>query len=139
MITAIYPNTAVSKGGSWEIKTLLETGFAATLTTTFELKDKTESYNLIVGKGKIITLDKDAYTQVNGMPTQYNLSGTMNSNLKVDPNTGWIIEAKVNQLIAGNVEIKDKTYEWMSWVLPLLLVELFISWIPLMKHKKYFR
>ncbi len=107
MITAIYPNTAVSKGGSWEIKTLLETGFAATLTTTFELKDKTESYNLIVGKGKIITLDKDAYTQVNGMPTQYNLSGTMNSNLKVDPNTGWIIEAKVNQLIAGNVEIKD--------------------------------
>ena len=107
MITAIYPNTAVAKGGSWEIKTLLETGFAATLTTTFELKDKTESYNLIVGKGKIITLDKDAYTQVNGMPTQYNLSGTMNSNLKVDPNTGWIIEAKVNQLIAGNVEIKD--------------------------------
>ena len=107
MITAIYPNTAVAKGDSWEIKTLLETGFAATLTTTFELKDKTESYNLIVGKGKIITLDKDAYTQVNGMPTQYNLSGTMNSNLKVDPNTGWIIEAKVNQLIAGNVEIKD--------------------------------
>ena len=107
MITAIYPNTAVAKGDSWEIKTLLETGFAATLTTTFELKDKTESYNLIVGKGKIMTLDKDAYTQVNGMPTQYNLSGTMNSNLKVDPNTGWIIEAKVNQLIAGNVEIKD--------------------------------
>lgn len=33
-------------------------------------------------------------------------------------------------------EIKDTTYEWMSWVLPLLVVELFISWLPLMKNKK---
>lgn len=107
MITAIYPNTAVAKGGNWEIKTILETGFAATLITSFELKDKTESYNLIVGKGKIVTMDKDAYTQVNGMPTQYNLSGTMNSVIKVDHTTGWIIEAKVIQLIAGHVEIKD--------------------------------
>lgn len=107
MITAIYPNTAVAKGGIWEIKTILETGFAATLITSFELKDKTESYNLIVGKGKIVTMDKDAYTQVNGMPTQYNLSGTMNSVIKVDHTTGWIIEAKVIQLIGGHVEIKD--------------------------------
>lgn len=32
-------------------------------------------------------------------------------------------------------EIKDTTYEWMSWVLPLLIVEFFISWIPLLKQK----
>ncbi|MGZ5551748.1 MAG: DUF2306 domain-containing protein [Nitrososphaeraceae archaeon] len=37
-----------------------------------------------------------------------------------------------------NEEIKDTTYEWLSWVLPLLLVELLISWIPAMK-KKYYR
>ena len=36
-------------------------------------------------------------------------------------------------------DIRDATYEWMSWVLPLLLVELFISWIPSMKTKKSFR
>lgn len=38
-----------------------------------------------------------------------------------------------------NQEIKDTTYEWLSWVFPLLIVELFISWIPLLKQKKYFR
>ncbi len=38
-----------------------------------------------------------------------------------------------------NEEIKDTTYEWMSWVLPLVLVELFVSWIPLMKNKNKFR
>lgn len=38
-----------------------------------------------------------------------------------------------------NQEIKDTTYEWLSWVFPLLIVELFISWIPLLKQKKYSR
>ena len=33
-------------------------------------------------------------------------------------------------------EIKDATFEWLSWVLPLLIVELFISWIPLLKQQK---
>lgn len=35
-----------------------------------------------------------------------------------------------------NEEVKDVTYEWLSWVLPLMIVELFISWIPLLKQKK---
>lgn len=36
-------------------------------------------------------------------------------------------------------DIRDATYEWMSWVLPILLVELSISWIPLMRPKKTVR
>jgi len=39
----------------------------------------------------------------------------------------------------ANQEVRDATYEWMSWVLPLLIVELFISWIPLVKQRKYAR
>ena len=36
-------------------------------------------------------------------------------------------------------EIKNITNDWLSWVLPLLLVELFISWVPLLLQKKYNR
>ena len=36
-------------------------------------------------------------------------------------------------------EIKDATYEWTSWVLPLLIVEFSISWIPLLSQKKVAR
>jgi len=107
MVTAIYTNSPVEKGNSWTIKTKLESGMAAVLTTTFELKDRSENYNLIIGKGQIETADKDAYIQVNGMPTKYNLTGTMNSTLKVDNKTGWLLESKINQSIAGNAEIKD--------------------------------
>ncbi len=32
-------------------------------------------------------------------------------------------------------ELKDNTYEWLSWVLPLLVVELCISWIPALRQK----
>lgn len=39
----------------------------------------------------------------------------------------------------SNSEVKAATYEWGSWVVPLLVVEFFISWLPsmqLMKVKK---
>lgn len=107
MVTNIYSNSPVEKGNTWIINTKLESGMAATLITTYEFKDKTETYNLIIGNGKFETLDKDAYTQINGMPARYNLTGTMSSVLKIDIKTGWIIEAKVSQLMSGNAEIKD--------------------------------
>jgi len=35
-----------------------------------------------------------------------------------------------------NEDVRDATYEWMSWVVPLLTVEFLISWLPsLKKHK----
>ncbi|WP_108424217.1 DUF2306 domain-containing protein [Flagellimonas amoyensis] len=33
-------------------------------------------------------------------------------------------------------EIRDTTLEWLSWIIPLLTIELIFSWIPLMRKKK---
>ena len=35
-----------------------------------------------------------------------------------------------------NQDVKDATYEWMSWIIPVLIVELFISWLPSIKKIK---
>ena len=35
-----------------------------------------------------------------------------------------------------NEDVRDATYEWMSFVVPLLVVEFFISWLPSMKKHK---
>ena len=35
-----------------------------------------------------------------------------------------------------NEDVRDATYEWMSWILPLLVVEFFISWLPSIKKSK---
>jgi hypothetical protein len=107
MVTAIYPHTAVEKGNSWIIETQLETGMEASLTTSFQYVEAADNYNIITGSGKIETADKDAYIQVNGMPVKYDLSGTMNSTIKVDNETGWVIESKINEKINGSAQIKD--------------------------------
>jgi hypothetical protein len=33
-------------------------------------------------------------------------------------------------------EIRDTTLEWVSWIIPLLTIELLFSWIPSMKRKQ---
>ncbi len=119
MVTNIYTNTAVEKGDTWKIETKLESGMAATLATTFEFKDKTLEYYTIIGSGKIETLDKDAYAQINGIPARYNLKGSMNSNIKVDTKTGWILEASINQLMSGHAEIKDNPKLPGGMVIPM--------------------
>ncbi len=106
MVSAIYPDKPVNKGDKWTINTKLESGMSANMTTDYEFADLTSDYALIKGNSKIETADKDAYIKSNGKPMKYNLTGSMTSEIKVDKNTGWIIEAKINQEIKGDAYIK---------------------------------
>lgn len=73
--------------------------------TTYGFKDKVENYNLIIGNGIIESLNEEE--QMNGMPIKSNLTGTINSSLKVDTKTGWIEEGTINELILQNNQVKD--------------------------------
>jgi uncharacterized membrane protein len=35
-----------------------------------------------------------------------------------------------------NMDIRYTTQEWLSWVIPVLTVEIFISWLPLLRTKR---
>lgn len=107
MVTAIYPDKPVNKGNRWTVNTKLESGMSAKMTTDYEFTELTSDYALIKGISNIETADKDAYIESNGMPVKYELTGSMTSEIKVDKNTGWIIEAKINQEIKGNAYIKE--------------------------------
>ncbi len=106
MSTAVYPEKPVAKGDSWEIKTNLNSGMSANITTTYTYAENNTDYHLITGNSKIVTANKEAYTKMNGMPTKYDLKGDMTSQIKVDKTSGWIIEAKIKQDIKGDVYIK---------------------------------
>ena len=43
------------------------------------------------------------------MPVQYDLTGEMQSEIKVDKVTGWIIEANIRQDVKGDVYIKENS------------------------------
>ncbi len=107
MVTAIYPDQPVSIGEKWAINTKLESGMSAIMNTDYELVDLAADYTLIRGNSTIKTADKDAYVEANGMPMKYDLAGSMKSEIKVDKNTGWIMEANINQEINGDAYIKE--------------------------------
>ena len=41
------------------------------------------------------------------MKTKYDLSGTMDADIRIDRKTGWIMDAKFIQQITGEAEIQD--------------------------------
>ncbi|WP_420387711.1 DUF6263 family protein [Roseivirga sp.] len=107
MVTAIFPENEVEKGDKWNTKVKLESGMSGTLDNTYTLSQIEADYILIEGSSKFSTEDKEAYVDVQGMPTKYLLKGDVISSYKIDPETNWTIEAKITQDISGKVEIKD--------------------------------
>lgn len=122
MVTAIYPDSPANRGDKWTINTKLESGMSANMTTDYEFAELTSEYALIKGKSTIVTADKDAYIESNGMPMKYDLTGSMDSEIKVDKNTGWIIEATINQKIEGDAYIKENPQLPNGMKIPMTMI-----------------
>lgn len=122
MVTAIYPDSPANRGDKWTINTKLESGMSANMTTDYEFAELTSEYALIKGKSTIVTADKEAYIESNGMPMKYDLTGSMDSEIKVDKNTGWIIEATINQKIEGDTYIKENPQLPNGMKIPMTMI-----------------
>jgi hypothetical protein len=122
MVTAIYPDKPVNKGDKWTIKTNLESGFAALMTTEYEFTNIGSNFAVIKGNSVIETEDKDAYIESNGMTMKYDMTGSMISEIKVDKETGWIYEAKINQEIKGNGYIKENPQMPNGLKIPMTMI-----------------
>jgi len=107
MATAIYPDKPVRKGDKWTINTKLESGMNANISTVYEFADLTADYALIKGTATIASADNDATIESNGIAMNIDFDGSMQSEIKVDRNSGWIIDAQINQKIKGDTNIKE--------------------------------
>lgn len=121
MATAVFPDKKVSKGDKWTVNTQLESGLSADIATTYELKEITGTYYLLTGQSVISTPDKDEYTEINGMPMRYDLTGTISSNIKIDKTAGWIVESVISQHITGQAEIKGNDQAPEGMVIPMVI------------------
>ena len=128
MVTAFYPDKPVNKGDKWTIETKLESGMDAKMTTKYKFVKLTPDYALIKGTSKIKTDDLDAYVTSDETTIKYDLTGTMKSAIKVDRNTGWIIEAEVYQKIKGYAYMKDNSQLSDELKIPIIMInEMLIS------------
>ncbi|MFB6340159.1 DUF6263 family protein [Saccharicrinis sp. FJH62] len=109
MSTDIFPDHPVKVGDSWIKHTTQSSTFKVDFTTTYTLVEKTDDYYLIKGISTISTPDSTGYTEMNGMSMQTNMKGTMSSAIKIDKNTGWPIESKLDQDLTGLSKVKGNS------------------------------
>jgi uncharacterized membrane protein len=50
--------------------------------------------------------------------------------------SGDLIERYELLSFIENSDVRDTTQEWLSWVIPLLIVEIIISWLPLLRRNR---
>lgn len=108
MVTAIFPDHLVGPNEGWTVQTNLRSLLKINANTEYRIQGITDSFYTIYGACKISTDQKNNdYTDLNGMPAKYNLTGTMNSVLSLDKKSLWINHASLTQQMGGTVEIKD--------------------------------
>ena len=121
--TAVFPSVKVGVNDTWRINSALEAGMQTKTSTTFTLNQVTASAYMVHGESVISPKNVNEYTEMNGMPTKYNVNGTSQYDLKIDKQSGWIAEARINQVIKGNVEIKDNPKLPGGMVIPMTITD----------------
>ena len=106
MITRVFPDNAVNTGDEWAVKTNLEGPMHASVDTKYQLAEISSDHVLINGHSVIDSSDEERYVEMGGMQMRYDIKGTITSEIKIDKTTGWIIEAKISQTMAGDSHIK---------------------------------
>ena len=121
MVTSVFPDIPVKKGDQWNIMTQLESGFPISLQSEYQYNGSSDSTYLIHGVGKMNTADKEAYIESNGMPLKYDLSGTLESDIQIERNSGWISSATITEKMKGNMEVKDNPKIPGGMVIPMTI------------------
>jgi len=121
MVTAIFPENRVKTGDEWVVNSSMKSAISVDVNTTYKLAEIQEAYYLITGNSMLTTSDTAAIVDSNGMPLKYNLSGTISSDIKIDKQSGWIIEAHNNQDIAGEVQVQANPKMPMTMTIPMTM------------------
>lgn len=106
LATAIYPENPVAEGDQWSIETNLKSGISSRMKTDYSFMGSDEKYNLIQGESIITPIENEVAPENNESPILMKLSGMMTSDIKVNKNTGWIVEAKIFQDLSGTAHMK---------------------------------
>jgi hypothetical protein len=106
MMLAIFPDKPVKIGEKWTVQNKLKSSVNANISTTYQYMEEGADFRKIHGDSKITAEENGEYVNSNGMDMKFNMNGTMISDIKVDKKTGWVLEAKITQDIAGDAHVK---------------------------------
>ena len=105
---AVLPAREVGLNDSWNFTTQMETVVKANIKTTYVLKELAPKAYIIHGQSTIGSIGDGSYAEMNGMPVRLNdAHGDYTVDVKIDRESGWIMESKITKNITGTMQIKD--------------------------------
>lgn len=105
-ITAYLPGEEVNKGAKWESSYVSRSGgVGMSFTGNYELKDLSAEQALIEGE-VMVEPESSQPTMMNGAEITNELKGLGKTNMKIDPETGWIVHASSKIQMSGNMHVK---------------------------------
>lgn len=121
MVSAIFPDEPVKEGDSWQITTALKAGMAGDVNSTYTLERLDESEAVLLGDGKFKS-DADNSIETNGMEMTYDMEGSMNSQIVIDLETGWIKSANIDQNFKGLTKVEPSAQLPQGMEIPIEVV-----------------
>lgn len=111
-ITAIFPDDPVKVGDTWKNSIQLKSIAELQYDNNFELKEANKDYYLIACQSINKTINDVETVHQNGMNLRYNLTGNQSSEIKIDPQTGWIKSEIISEHLSGKVtNVSDNKLE----------------------------
>ena len=105
---AVLPETEIGINDRWMFTSIMEAIMLIKVKTTYVLKDITGNAYIVHGDAIVASVGTADYAEMNGMFMRFNdVSGTYSSDVKLDKETGWLLDSKITKSIKGNVEVKD--------------------------------
>jgi hypothetical protein len=104
----MFPAGAISPSDQWLATSTIEANGVIIINTIYHLQTANVNYNLIHGDALLKSEGSAQYHLSNGIPMRFvKITGSVTSDLKLDKNTGWVIEAKTNRFVKGTIEVQN--------------------------------
>jgi hypothetical protein len=99
-----FPDKPVKKGDNWNYKlSTTASNFTLDVDLIMTLKNIDGDIVTVDAKGTITT-PEGLEQEINGMKTKTSLKGDQSGWVKIDKNSGWIVESEIVQNFAGDIE-----------------------------------
>jgi hypothetical protein len=106
-IASIYPKKAVAIGESWEMQSEAPSVITLSTKNKYTLKEVDGDWAKLEITSEMMTPNASDTTQINGMPAQAQLNGSMEGIITLNMKTGWTTRSEMKQTIKGNLNILD--------------------------------
>ncbi|OLP17634.1 hypothetical protein BST81_15025 [Leptolyngbya sp. 'hensonii'] len=120
----IYPTQPVKVGDSWQKKVTMTKGFPIIMDTTWTLKELKNGVATVEVVSKLAPNSAAPPIRLEPMEMSYNLTGSQQGTLQLNQQTGFVNQAKLNQNISGQMEMKGIPGTTKSVTVPMQIESL---------------